>query len=155
MLSESEWPYLSTEVKNEKSKGTFFSRTFKVRKNKVVIFFSFLAPGPRYCHFILESIFQTAMGQARNSTFFNLLSWRKLIFSTFSWANQMKCQTKTFQVTQFPIRKVDLAPMRLIQRLGLILGTKNSPTAPFQQTWLEGICRNSLWSTFATFWSLN
>ena len=33
--------YLGLEAKNEKNKGTLFSRTLKVRENKVVLLFSF------------------------------------------------------------------------------------------------------------------
>ena len=40
--------YLVMEAKNEKSKGTLFSRTLKVGENKVVLLFSFLASKRRY-----------------------------------------------------------------------------------------------------------
>ena len=33
------WPYLGSGAKNEKNKGTLFSRTFKVRENKVTSFY--------------------------------------------------------------------------------------------------------------------
>ena len=32
------WPYLGSGAKNEISKGTLFSRTFKVEENKVILF---------------------------------------------------------------------------------------------------------------------
>ena len=33
------WPYLRTEFKNQKNKGTLLSRTFKVGEKKVSLFF--------------------------------------------------------------------------------------------------------------------
>ena len=40
-------------VENEKSKGTFFPRTFKVEEKKVSLFFWFLVPGLIYGHFLI------------------------------------------------------------------------------------------------------
>ena len=40
--------YLGLKAKNEKSKSTLFSQTFKVSENNVPLFFSFLASRPRY-----------------------------------------------------------------------------------------------------------
>ena len=41
-------PYLSPWAENEKNKDTLLSQTFKIEENKVALFFSFLAHGPRY-----------------------------------------------------------------------------------------------------------
>ena len=46
------WPYLGLWVKKQKNKDTFFSRTLKVRENKVVLLFQFLAPILSYDHFL-------------------------------------------------------------------------------------------------------
>ena len=47
------WPYLGTGAKNEENKPTFFSQTFEVGEKKVGLFYSFLAPVPRYGHFLI------------------------------------------------------------------------------------------------------
>ena len=49
------WPYLSSEVKNKKNKGTFFSSTLKVGENKLVLDFLFKAYELRYGHFLVLS----------------------------------------------------------------------------------------------------
>ena len=46
------WPYLGLWVKNQKNKGTFFSRTLKLQESKVVLLFQFLAPILSYDHFL-------------------------------------------------------------------------------------------------------
>ena len=47
------WLYLSPRPKIEKTKGTFFSLTFKVRENKLPLCLSILALGLRYSHFLI------------------------------------------------------------------------------------------------------
>ena len=47
-LQKIKWPYLGSWATNQKTKDTFFSSTFKVRENKVSLFFHFMAQGPRY-----------------------------------------------------------------------------------------------------------
>ena len=47
------WRYLSPETTNLKNKGTFFSSTLKVEKNKVSSFFRFVVSGLRYGHFLI------------------------------------------------------------------------------------------------------
>ena len=46
------WPYLRKWGKIDKTKGTLFSRTLKVRENKVVLLFSVLPYFLRYGRFI-------------------------------------------------------------------------------------------------------
>ena len=46
------WPYLRKQGKIDKTKGTLFSRTLKVRENKVVLLFSVLPYFLRYGHFM-------------------------------------------------------------------------------------------------------
>ena len=48
LLKSKNSQYLGLEAKNEKSKTTLFSPTFKVSENKVPSFSSFLASRPRY-----------------------------------------------------------------------------------------------------------
>ena len=48
-------PYLSPWAENEKNKDTLFSQTFKIEENKVALFFSFLAQGPRYGNLLVFS----------------------------------------------------------------------------------------------------
>ena len=57
-LEMKKWPYLSPGAENEQNKTTFFSTTSKVWENKVGLFYSFLAPGPRYGHFLIFSSVQ-------------------------------------------------------------------------------------------------
>ena len=45
-------PYLGKGGKNQKINATFHSSTLKVLEKKVVLFFLFSAPVPRYCHFL-------------------------------------------------------------------------------------------------------
>ena len=56
------WLYLSPEARNTKSKGTFFSSTFKVEEKKVPLFFGFGSSGLRYSHFV---IFMIALTQSQ------------------------------------------------------------------------------------------
>ena len=51
------WLYLGLWAKNQKTKGTFFSQTFKVEEEKVPLFFWFLAFRPRYSHFMISIFF--------------------------------------------------------------------------------------------------
>ena len=46
------WPYLVLEATKQKNKGTLFSRTFKVRENKVPLLLSNLAFVLSYDYFI-------------------------------------------------------------------------------------------------------
>ena len=56
MVFETEWLCLGLGAKNQKSKGTFFSPTFKVQEKKVPLFSPYFAPGPRYSHSDSENI---------------------------------------------------------------------------------------------------
>merc|ERR1712240_939824 len=47
-VQKTQWPYFGSWATNQKTKDTFFSSTFKVRENKVSLFFHFMAQGPRY-----------------------------------------------------------------------------------------------------------
>ena len=52
-------PYLGPGAKNEENKPTFFSQTFEVGEKKVGLFYSILAPGPRYGRFLIFPTFQS------------------------------------------------------------------------------------------------
>ena len=52
VLKIRKWPYLSPWASNQKTKGTFFSPTLKVKEKKVPLFFWFEAQGLRYGHFL-------------------------------------------------------------------------------------------------------
>ena len=60
-LQKIKWPYLVSWAKNQKSKATFFSSTFKVWEGKVPLVLWFVGQELRYRHFLIYHLYHIAV----------------------------------------------------------------------------------------------
>ena len=80
--------YLNLWAKIEKTKGTLFSQTLKVKENEVPLVFSIFAQGPRYGHFL---IFYCPRHQGAISPWLKLEKIKALYFFKLSKFNKIEC----------------------------------------------------------------